>query len=159
MSESANWPAPEIANGDPTKYAGFFMRVLAHICDGLNSLILVLPLSIIGGLISEDGVAGAAVTGVISLAGMALQSHWIGTRGGSPLRVKVGALVVDEETGAYIGMSRAFVRTFAATAFALPVAINPGFIVIALLDILWMLRDPQRQTLHDKIARTVVQQS
>ena len=159
MFESENWPAPNISGGSSMVYAGFWMRALAHICDGINSLVLILPLTLITGLIVSGGTTGALVSAAVSFSGMLLQAYWIGTRGGSPLRVKTGALVVDMSTGAYIGLSRAFVRTFVSNVFSLLILINPVLIVVPLLDILWMLRDPQKQTLHDKVVRSIVQQS
>jgi uncharacterized RDD family membrane protein YckC len=159
MSESANWPAPEIANGTGTTYAGFGMRALAHICDGLMVALVVVPLGIVLPLVTGQEQGDATIASLTSIIGLLLQSWWIGTRGGSPLRVKTGAIVVDASTGAYIGFARALLRTVATNLFGILVVVNSLLGVVTIIDFLWMLRDPRNQTIHDKIARTVVQQS
>ena len=62
----------------------------------------------------------------------------------------LGLHVVDHETGARIGFGRALLRhlTFMALFLALLV---PGII-----DVLFPLWDRQRQTLHDKVVRSLV---
>jgi uncharacterized RDD family membrane protein YckC len=54
--------------------------------------------------------------------------------------------VVDENTGAIIGIPRAIVRNVARILSGLVFG----------LGYLWMLWDPRKQTWHDKIANTVV---
>jgi uncharacterized RDD family membrane protein YckC len=172
MSESENWQPPTppqqpfveptIVRFQKHEYAGFWIRFIAHICDGLSSLIIALPFLIIGMLLSDsssasdaDGFAGLpgytlGSTGLwpilSSVSSLLLLAYWIGSRGGSPLRVRLGVLVLDENDGSYIGTKRAIYRGLM------------GFISlrVLLLGYLWMLWDPKRQTWHDKVAKSVV---
>ena len=62
----------------------------------------------------------------------------------------LGLHVVDHETGARIGLGRALIRHFAFTVFFLAFAV-PG-----LVNVLFPLWDRRRQTLHDKVVRSMV---
>lgn len=168
MSESDNWqpPAPPTFNVDSAfqvePRAGFGMRFVAHICDGLNSLVVAIPFQIIGMLVSQpnntsdaDGFARfpgyeSAASGLISILGtvatLFVLAYWTGTRGGSPMRVRLGVLVLDENDGSYIGTKRAVYRGL--MSYVSQVALLLGY--------LWMLWDPKRQTWHDKVAKSVV---
>ena len=155
---SADWPAPNLTP-QPVRYANFWMRALAHICDGLMVALFIVPLSIVLAIVTGQDQGNSTIASLTSILGLVLQSYWIGTKGGSPLRVKTGVLVVDETTGAYIGFSRGLLRTVVTNAFAIFAVFNVALVLVPLLDFLWMLRDPKNQTLHDKVARTIVQQS
>lgn len=155
---SADWPAPNLTP-QPVRYANFWMRALAHICDGLMVALFIVPLSIVLAIVTGQDQGNSTIASMTSILGLVLQSYWIGTKGGSPLRVKTGVLVVDETTGAYIGFSRGLLRTVVTNAFAIFAVFNVVLLVVPLLDFLWMLRDSKNQTLHDKVARTIVQQS
>jgi uncharacterized RDD family membrane protein YckC len=170
MSESANWqpPTPPVFGAEFTapiqreQRAGFWMRFLAHICDALNTLIIAIPFQMIGLLLSDssntsdaDGFAGLpgyalgssdiwSVLGTI--ASFLLLAYWIGSRGGSPLRVRLGVLVLDQNDGSYIGTRRAVYRGLMSYVSQLAL----------LLGYLWMLWDPNKQTWHDKVAQSVV---
>jgi uncharacterized RDD family membrane protein YckC len=170
MSESDNWQPPTsptfgaefTAPIHQEPRAGFWMRFLAHICDGLNTLIVAIPILIIGSLLSDtsttsdaDGFAGLPGYGfgstdlwsiLAAVSSMLLLAYWIGTRGGSPLRVRLGVLVLDQNDGSFIGTKRAIYRGLM------------GFISlrVLLLGYLWMLWDPNKQTWHDKVAKSVV---
>jgi hypothetical protein len=64
----------------------------------------------------------------------------------------IGSIVVDASTGKSVSVARAWGR---AAAYAVIDATS--FLgIIALLDVLWPLWDTQKQTLHDKVAGTVV---
>ena len=170
MSESDNWqpPTPPIFGAEFTapiqqeQRAGFGIRFLAHICDALNTLIVAIPFQMIGLLLSDssntsdaDGFAGLpgyalgssdiwSVLGTI--ASFLLLAYWIGSRGGSPLRVRLGVLVLDQNDGSYIGTKRAVYRGLMGYVSQLAL----------LLGYLWMLWDPNKQTWHDKVAQSVV---
>jgi len=68
----------------------------------------------------------------------------------------VGTLVVDANTGNRFGMGRAFGRYCAEAVLGLPTLLFFGFLLLPVLDLLWPLWDARNQTLHDKIASTVV---
>jgi len=138
------------------------MRFLAHLCDGLNSLIVAIPFQLIGLLVSDssstsdaDGFAlfpglGGGSYDIWSVLGtiatFLVLAYWIGSRGGSPLRVRLGVLVLDQNDGSFIGTRRAVYRGLMGYVSQLAL----------LLGYLWMLWDPQRQTWHDKVAQSVV---
>jgi uncharacterized RDD family membrane protein YckC len=170
MSESDNWQPPTPPTFS-TEYetpfqqeprAGFGMRFLAHLCDGLNSLIVAIPFQLIGLLVSDssstsdaDGFAlfpglGGGSYDIWSVLGtiatFLVLAYWIGSRGGSPLRVRLGVLVLDQNDGSFIGTRRAVYRGLMGYVSQLAL----------LLGYLWMLWDPQHQTWHDKVAQSVV---
>ena len=138
------------------------MRFLAHLCDGLNSLIVAIPFQLIGLLVSDssstsdaDGFAlfpglGGGSYDIWSVLGtiatFLVLAYWIGSRGGSPLRVRLGVLVLDQNDGSFIGTKRAVYRGLMGYVSQLAL----------LLGYLWMLWDPNKQTWHDKVAQSVV---
>jgi len=74
----------------------------------------------------------------------------IGSRSQTFGKMALGIEVVDAESRSPIGYPRAFTRWLStATLRAL-------FWVPSVVDHLWPLRDPRNQTLHDKLARSVV---
>ena len=170
MSESDNWQPP-VPPTFSTEYetpfqqeprAGFGIRLLAHICDGLSSLLVALPIQLIGALVSDsssvsdaDGFAGLPGFGmgttdiwsvIGTIASFFVLAYWIGSRGGSPLRVRLGVLVLDQNDGSFIGTRRAVYRGLMGYVSQLAL----------LLGYLWMLWDPNKQTWHDKVAQSVV---
>ena len=143
---NANWGAPEPGQRpmEHNDLARFGIRFLAHICDGINILPIVLAFDLIaasvgGGAKSPIQIAGAA-------AGIYAQAHWTGTRGGTPLRVRLGVLVVDRNDGSFIGARRAVIRVLMSYVSQF----------VLLLGYLWMLWDGNKQTWHDKVAGSVV---
>jgi uncharacterized RDD family membrane protein YckC len=156
MSESDNWqpPTPGInaSFSSPVqseKKAGFWMRFIAHICDGINSLLVILPFQILNSILTEDHKTLADLASVLGgAATIYVLAKWTGERGGSPLRVKTGVLVLDENDGSYIGIKRAFIRTLMSYVSQ----------IVFLLGYLWMLWDSNNQTWHDKVAKSVVVQ-
>ena len=138
------------------------MRFLAHICDGLNSLIVAIPFQLIGLLVSDSsstsdaggfalfpGLGGGSydIWSVLgTIATFLVLAYWIGSRGGSPLRVRLGVLVLDQNDGSFIGTKRAVYRGLMGYVSQLAL----------LLGYLWMLWDPNKQTWHDKVAQSVV---
>lgn len=170
MSESDNWqpPTPPTFGTEFTapiqqeQRAGFWIRFLAHICDGLSSLLVALPIQLIGALVSRssnvsnaDGFAGFTGFGmgttdiwsvIGTVASFFVLAYWIGSRGGSPLRVRLGVLVLDQNDGSFIGTKRAVYRGLMGYVSQLAL----------LLGYLWMIWDPNKQTWHDKVAQSVV---
>ena len=169
MSDSSfpDWNAPEpevvsISDIDFEPKAGFWLRFLAHICDGINSLIIVIPFELMGMLISDstktsdaDGFARfpgyeTGASGLVTIIGtivtLYVLAYWIGSRGGSPLRVRLGVLILDENDGSYIGTKRALYRGIMSYVSQLAL----------LLGYFWMLWNPQGQTWHDRVAHSVV---
>ncbi len=74
----------------------------------------------------------------------------IGSRSQTFGKMALGIKVVDAESSAPIGYPRAF-RRWLSTA-----TLRALFTVPTIVDHLWPLRDGRNQTLHDKLARSVV---
>ena len=74
----------------------------------------------------------------------------IGSRSQTFGKMALGIKVVDAESRAPIGYPRAFTRWLSTAA------LRSLFTVPTIVDHLWPLRDRRNQTLHDKLARSVV---
>jgi uncharacterized RDD family membrane protein YckC len=68
----------------------------------------------------------------------------------------VGIRVVKAADGSQVGYGKAFVRAIVAEIFAALASLTIIAGLLVLLDLLWPLWDKQNQTLHDKVASTVV---
>ena len=149
MSESDNWqpPTPGInaSFSSPVqseKKAGFWMRFVAHVIDQITCGICSIPAAILG-----TAIGGSNLSNLFqSITTIVLLSYWIGKSGGTPLRARLGVLVLDENNGSYIGFNRALGRTLMSFVSAL----------VVMLGYIWLLWDPKRQTWHDKVAKSVV---
>ena len=78
------------------------------------------------------------------------QTAMIGSRNQTLGKMALGIEVVDAESRAAIGYPRAFTRWISTAA------LRALFTIPTIVDHLWPLRDPKNQTLHDKLARSVV---
>ena len=74
----------------------------------------------------------------------------IGSRSQTFGKMALGIKVVDAESRTPIGYPRAFTRWLSTAA------LRALFTVPSIVDHLWPLRDGRNQTLHDKLARSVV---
>jgi uncharacterized RDD family membrane protein YckC len=124
--------------------ASFGIRFLGHICDNIMMVVVTFPFVILSSAVS--GTASTASQAAQFLVSFAFLAHWIGTQGGSPLRRKLGVYILDEKDGSYIGTQRAAVRIIMSWVSGL----------VLLLGYLSMLWNPQRQTWHDRVAKSVV---
>lgn len=128
--------------------AGFWRRFVAHICDGLNTMLVVMPFSFASSALEDSSQKNLA--GLVTIAGIIVSVYmlakWTGERGGTPLRVRYGVLVVDQRDGSFIGSRRAFWRILMSYVSQ----------VVFLLGYLWMIWDRDNQTWHDKVANSVV---
>ena len=79
-----------------------------------------------------------------------------GPRGATVGMRAVSLRVVRESTNDVLGYGVALIRALVEQFLRLLGAISPLLGIIWLLDMLWPLWDKKRQTLHDKIAQTVV---
>ena len=147
MSETnASWgtPEPAITPMQHTDLAGFWIRFLAHICDGITIFFVILPFEIVAGITSGGTRTFFQVVG--AAFGIYMQAKWTGARGGTPLRAKLGVLIIDKTDGSFIGFQRALVRVLMSYVSQF----------VLLVGYLWMLWDKDRQTWHDKVANSVV---
>jgi uncharacterized RDD family membrane protein YckC len=155
--------------------AGFGRRLAALLIDGLVTTATLVPafLALGGGptettscrvengeVVVNGGPPNALCTGptagtwalfaVLVVAAMAASVVHVARgegRQGQTLGARaLGIRVVDVDTGAPIGPGRAVLRWMARVVSALA----------CLVGFLWMLGDPDRQTWHDKLTRSVV---
>jgi uncharacterized RDD family membrane protein YckC len=114
----------------------------------IDFLVLLIPNIVIG--LGGGGRLGAYIA--TAILQFVYVSVMLATRGQTVGNMAVGTRVVDAQTGAPLTGGRAVGRAAAQLLFnALSIIIIPG-----LLDILWPLWDRDNQTLHDKMAGTVV---
>ena len=129
-------PAPA-AGG---QLAGWWQRVGATVVD---TILLIVVFFILAAALKGFGVVLAIVLWAVYITMML-------SRGGQTLGNKsVNTRVVDSKTGGPISAGKALGRWAAG-------AVLGAISIIGLLDVLWPLWDGENQTLHDKIAGTVV---
>jgi uncharacterized RDD family membrane protein YckC len=131
--------APYQATALPGPRARFWIRFGANFLD---TLVLLVPYIVLA--IAFD--PGSANT-LILLAAAAYFALLEGGRSGQTLGKRAcGIRVVDARVGAPIGPGRGLIRWLGRwVSFS-----------VFLLGYLWMLWDPEKQTWHDKMARSVV---
>lgn len=124
--------------------AGWWYRVGATVIDGI---IVAVPAGIVG------GVAGslAAYYVIAIVVGLVYTTLLIGGSGARTVgMMALGTRCLDTATGTPIGYGRAFVR------WLISALLGAAFVIGTLLDVLWPLWDGKNQTLHDKVAKSVV---
>jgi len=162
-------PPPEA----PTfRYASFWIRVGAYLIDTLVLLPLTLPLLVVIGnrisgeldrfLESNRQIDLAPIYrhyfgwGLLIAAGVyAYQVLMVRYFGGTLGKLAVGIRVRVAVTGAVAGWREALLRPILQLIVG-AASFVPGARLITLLDDLWMVWDKQSQTLHDKVANTIV---
>lgn len=120
-------------------YAGFWVRVLASVIDGL---ILTLPLSIVEALFGDESTITLVLFFVLwwLYTSRMLSSSWKATIG-----KKIVAIEVVDEQGNQL--------TFRGASFRFLYSMISYMLI---LPILMMLFSERKQTLHDKMAKTIV---
>jgi uncharacterized RDD family membrane protein YckC len=122
----------------PSARAGFWRRFAAALIDG----ILIGVVRVILALLIGTNAAGA-----LSLVVAAVYfTYFHGTTGQTPGDAALSIRVVDAESGNTVPYGRAFGR------FAMSLVSG----LVLLIGYLWMLWDDEKQTWHDKVARTYV---
>jgi uncharacterized RDD family membrane protein YckC len=125
----------------PYQFAGFWARFAAAFID---SMIFSVPLNI---LTRAAGDAAFLIQLVGFVAGVAYYAILEGSTGQTVGKMALSIRVVDQDTWQPgIGTGRGIGRYFARFLSALPF----------LLGYFWMLWDKDKQTFHDKLARTKV---
>jgi uncharacterized RDD family membrane protein YckC len=149
------------------QYAGFGARLGAYLLDALISALFVAP-AIVALLAGPKGgirrctindeprlcrypsggtIAVAVILGVIGIvAFLYFYCKLVGTTGQSWGMKAANVRVVDQRSGAPIGVGRAVGRYFGRLISAVP----------CYLGFLWMLWDANKQTWHDKFVQSVV---
>ena len=149
MSDSPfpDWNAPEVVSISDISFepkAGFWLRFVANICDGIMVSLISIPFSIITA--STTGTTASMSQAAQFVVSFFVLAYWVGNQGGSPLRRKLGVFILDQDDGSFIGQRRAFQRIMMSWVSGL----------VFLLGYLSMLRHPQSQTWHDRVAHSVV---
>jgi uncharacterized RDD family membrane protein YckC len=147
------YTAPDYPTTTTVNYASWIQRVGAYVID---ALIVAVPSWIGSGIniaMMTDGKpssGGTIISLIFSLVGLALlvYNRWVqGGRTGQSWGKKVlGIRLVGEQTGQPIGVAMAFVRDLCHIVDAL----------ICYVGFLFPLWDAKRQTLADKIVKTLV---
>lgn len=120
--------------------AGWWLRVGATIVDGL---VLAIP----NFILRYAGAGGSLLALVVDAAYITLM---LGSRGQTVGNMAVHTRVVDSQTGGPISYGKALGR-WASELLLVILLLIPW-----ILSILWPLWDANNQTLHDKMAGTVV---
>jgi uncharacterized RDD family membrane protein YckC len=132
-------------------YASWLQRVGAYLID----FVCILPFSILAAVLGQDTNSNGlptfnALYWVFSLLGIAVSGYnrWYqaGKTGQSWGRKALGIRLVGEQTGQPIGAGMAFVRDLAHFVDA----------IICYVGFLFPLWDAKKQTLADKIVKTLV---
>jgi uncharacterized RDD family membrane protein YckC len=138
-------PAPEPPPGSYTSgpsgpRASFWQRLGALILD---ALVLLIP-DIILLLIFKQGAVYQLLSTLLSLAYFTYFEG--GATGATIGKRALGIRVYDFRQGGAIGYGRGLLRQIGKWVSA----------IVILIGYLWMIRDKEKQTWHDKIAGTVV---
>jgi uncharacterized RDD family membrane protein YckC len=162
---AAGYPAPVYAPTSGT-YAGFWIRLVARIVDGIIlsvpvAILFFIFIAIAGGIASTTnstdqnaqaavgiGLVGAwLLVGLLSLVGTVVYYVYFWGTSGTTLGMRLFKLrIVDANTGGSIGIPRAIVRYLMAIVNT--IACYIGWI--------WVAFDPRKQGWHDKVANSVV---
>jgi uncharacterized RDD family membrane protein YckC len=112
--------------------------------------------------LGTDGIFTAFLirfaTGALAVAWALYQGHLAGTTGQSMGMKQSGLRLVDAATGQNVGSQTGLIRN---ALFAVALVVNAlccGFFgsILVLIDALFPLWDSQKQTLRDKIAKSLV---
>ena len=146
------------STGSPQELSGWWRRVGATVTD---NAVLIVPSSVVLWLVSL--VAGSFV-GV--LAGFAVQGIYqvfllASPRGQTLGNRLVATRVCDQSTGGTITRRQAvwrwgFVAAYSAIALANSPIASSIVMMIVVVDVLFPLANPLKQTLHDRVAGTLV---
>ncbi len=121
---------------------GWWRRVGATLIDGV---VLIIPNFIV------DAIGGRGVGTLLSLLISGTYITVMLSRSGQTVgNMAVGTRVIDSSTGGPVSVGKALGR------WASELVLAVLFLIPLLLDFLWPLWDRQNQTLHDKIAGTLV---
>ncbi len=132
-------------------YAGFWIRLCAHVIDTVLVLLITIPalISVYGvdSIIQSDQVFLGPMDFFITvvLPGTAVVLFWV-YRQATPGKMAISAKIVDAVTGEKPSTGQCIGRYFAYIPSAL----------VFLLGFIWIAFDARKQGWHDKLAGTVV---
>jgi len=143
------WYPGDAAHWTPTPVAlaAWWKRLAALIVD--NVLLYA-----VSTLVAIQATSSSAATDLRVLAELVLTFLYFGylngVHGQTVGKRLFGIRVVDADTGELIGFRRGLAR------YGVVALLSMAFVVPELVDGLWPLRDPRRQSWHDKAVRSVV---
>ena len=153
------------------RYAGFWQRVAAAVIDSLVLLpVLIVPFALMwddlmrevdrsietgtevdpSHLVSQVFVWTLVVSVLVAVYHVLMIGRWNATVGKFALGIRV-----RKTDGTEAAWREAGLRPLLQLGISL-LNLVPGVGLLSILDYLWMLWDDQKQTLHDKIAGTIV---
>lgn len=137
-------PPPVVEPQAQARFAGFWIRTAAFLLDWL---LLVIASTVMGGLAAEiDGPLVVLVALFLPLVYFAGMHAW---HDGATVGKAVFGLAVQARDGAPVGFGRASAR-------ALATAVLWFTVIGGLVDAILLAADAKKQSLHDKIAGTIV---
>src|SRR6266571_8598336 len=166
----ATWTPPPPPQAS-SRYASFWIRVAATLIDGLVFIPIWIPFLIAVWNRMSSEIDRSIATGQrvdftrymgryagwalgVAVATYAYQALLVRFFGGTLGKLAVGIRVRTADGNA-VGWREALLRPILQLIVSFG-SFVPGAGLITLLDDLWMLWDRQRQTLHDKVAGTIV---
>jgi len=139
-------------NYEELEYAGFWVRVVASLIDGILTFIITFPvlISIYGldYLISDEFIFFAGPADIIIswvLPAIAVIVFWI-TKQATPGKMAISAKIVDVSSGMAPSTGQCIGRYLAYIISIIPLG----------LGVFWVAFDSRKQAWHDKLAGTVV---
>lgn len=154
-SDAADRESEVPTRADSHQYAGWWSRVGATLIDGLLLAVPIVVLFILAGVTAgEDEDSSAALIVIAYLLSILIPFVYYtvmhgGERGQTIGKRATGIRVVDEKSGGRLSHGKAFGRYAITFVFSL-------FVIPILLDYLWPLWDDRNQSLHDKVAGSLV---
>ena len=153
MKEENLYQAPDsdlgIPEQDETRYAGFWIRVVASIIDTLLIAVVTLPIlvSIYGTEYWSESFAGGVWDVLISyiFPAVAIILFWI-YKSATPGKMLLGLEVDNLGESSKLSVGQSIGRY---------VAYFPSMLIL-FLGVIWVAFDKRKQGLHDKLANTAV---
>ncbi len=145
------------AQSSELKLAGWWKRAGASVIDSLVMLPVVIVLSVVMGIAHAPVLVASLGSFVVQFVYLSLM--WTRQNGQTVGAKAIGIRVVAEDGSPLtneIAYRRAAVLMLFTVASSIAWVLRGLGAVALLLDVLWPLWDPKKQTLHDKAAGTLV---
>ncbi len=159
-------PAGDAVAPDGRALAGPWRRVAARVLDTLavNLVIGSIIDAIIVGEVDLTGASEDLPYARLFLAAVVMVGVWFvwdavltATRGGSPMKLALGLRVVRADTAGPIGWGAAVMRWgVLAIWWLVPILSLIAPLVIVIVSLVFLFTRPLRQTVWDRVARTLV---
>lgn len=140
-AEAQQSPAPA---GNSGHYAGFWIRFVALLIDGILLGIVTSPIYYFTNRPEGISPLGQSLGSLIQVVYAVLM---IGYKGATVGKMAMGLQVVRVDGGSPVGLGKAFLREVIGKFVSA---------LVILLGFIWVAFDPKKQGWHDKIAGTYV---